>query len=105
VSPLVRHAEEILDTAAIGAQNVAIVIGRSGDIRILDPAGWSLPALRTEYGAAAVYSVEHRGDTIRVDGWDGERSCRLEKSMCRRQTAAFLPRPPSNYMMRSAIGA
>ena len=79
MSPFLRQAEEILETAVIGFQEIAIVIDRGGGLRMVDPAGWSLPAMRIEFGAAAVYRVERRGGTVRVDGWDGARSCRLEK--------------------------
>jgi len=81
VSPLLRHAEQILDTALIGSEDVAIIIGRQGSLRMIDPAGWTLPAMRTEFGALAVYKVERRGPTVRVEGWDGDRSCRLEKDL------------------------
>jgi hypothetical protein len=80
VSPLLRHAEEILETAIIGSEEIAIVVGRQGTLRIVDPTGWALPALRTEFGAAAVYRVERRGRVVCVEGWDGDRSCRLEKA-------------------------
>jgi len=80
VSPFLRQAEEILDTAVIGSEDVAIVIGRQGNVHMLDPRGWSLPAMRIEFGASAVYRVERRGNTVRVDGWDGDRSCRLERT-------------------------
>jgi hypothetical protein len=83
VSPLLRHAEEILETAIIGSEEIAIIVGRQGTLRIIDPAGWALPALRTEFGAAAVYRVERRGRVVRVEGWDGDRSCRLEKALTR----------------------
>jgi hypothetical protein len=79
VSPFLRQAEEILETAVAGCQDIAIVIGRQGNVRMLEPSGWSLPALRLEFGAKAVYKVERRGNMVRVEGWDGDRSCRLEK--------------------------
>jgi len=79
VSPLLRHAEEILETAAFGSQEVAIVIGRGGTVRMMEPEGWSLPALYAEYGAKAVYKVERRRSTVCVEGWDGTLACRLEK--------------------------
>jgi hypothetical protein len=83
VSPLLRHAEEILETAMIGSEEVAIIVGRQGTVRMIDPAGWSLRAMKTEFGAAAVYKVERRGCTVRVEGWDGDKSCRLERSPTR----------------------
>jgi hypothetical protein len=56
--------EDILDVAASGdstLQDVVIVMDRQGGMRMLDPSGWSLPALSAEYGATAVYKVEKRG--------------------------------------------
>ena len=48
--------------------------------------------MRTEYGAAAVYKVERRGNSVRVEGWDGLRSCRIETSATsRRPTGKALP--------------
>lgn len=84
MSPLLLHAEEILETALSGSAEVAIIVGRQGTLRMIEPAGWSLPAMRTEFGAAAVYKVERRGNTVRVEGWDGEKSCRLEKGLSAR---------------------
>ena len=92
MSTFLRHAEEILETAVIGSGEVAIVIDRQGGLRLPDPAGWSLPAMRTEYGAAAVYKGERRGNSIRVEGWDGLRSCRIETApTSRRPTGKALP--------------
>ena len=50
------------------AGDLAILINTRGGMRMLDPSGWSLPALCAEFGAAAVYSVARRG-TVRVEGW------------------------------------
>ena len=80
MSQFLRQAEEILETALIGSQEVAIVIDRRGSMRMLDPAGWSLPAMGIEFGAAFVYKVERRGSAVRVEGWDGVQSCRLERN-------------------------
>jgi len=80
VSPFLRRAEEILETAILGREELAIVIGRGGEVRMLNPAGWSLAALRIEFGADSVYKVERVGQKVRVDGWDGSRACRLERA-------------------------
>ena len=79
MSQFLRRAEEILETAEAGSEEVAIVIDRQGGLRLLPPAGWSLPAMSAEFGAIAVYKVERRGSRIRVEGWDGVRRCLLEK--------------------------
>jgi hypothetical protein len=81
VSAFLRQAEDVLDTAIDGGsdQDVVIVIGRQGGIRLMDPAGWTLSALRAEYGATAVYRVEHRQDATRVEGLCGSERCLLQR--------------------------
>jgi hypothetical protein len=79
VNVFLHHAEEILEVAAHGNQEIAIVIDRQGGVRMIDPAGWSLPSLRVEYGAAYVYKVERRAGMLRVEGWDGVQRCVLER--------------------------
>jgi hypothetical protein len=84
VRAFLQQAEDILDVAAGGDSSlpdVVIVIGRQSGMRMLDPTGWTLPALGAEYGAAAVYKVERRGGTVRVEGWDGSRRCLIQRSI------------------------
>jgi len=82
VSPLLRKAEEILEIAMAGengALESAIVVDRQGGFRMMDPAGWSLSGLAAEFGAAAVYKIDRRGDSVRVEGWDGVDRCLLQR--------------------------
>jgi hypothetical protein len=84
VRGFLQQAEDILDIAASAdssLQDIAIVIDRQGGMNMLDPSGWSLPALSAEYGAAAVYKVERRGGTVRVEGWDGFERCLIQRSL------------------------
>ena len=79
-----QQAEDILDVAASGEsslQDVVIVMDRQGGMRMLDPAGWSLPALSAEFGATAVYKVEKRGETVRVEGWNGFQRCLIQRNL------------------------
>jgi hypothetical protein len=92
VKAFLRQAEEILDTAMSGdryATDLAILIDRQGGMRMLDPKGWSLPALCAEYGADAVYTVERRASTVRVEGWAGGERCLLQRSLNPRYSQAF----------------
>ena len=85
-----QHAGDILDIAVNGdgsLQDMAILIDHQGGMRMLDPTGWSLPALGAEFGATAVYKVERRGTAVRVEGWDGVQRCLLQRNS---QQAAFL---------------
>ena len=61
--------------------DVVIVLDWQGGMRMLDPAGWTLPALGAEFGATAVYKVQRRGTTVRVEGWDGVQRCLLQRNV------------------------
>lgn len=79
-----RHAEQLLDTAAEaregGAHEYLISVSYLGAIQILsDAAGWSLPALAAEHGATAVYRVQRQGKQAQVEGWSAGRSCVLKR--------------------------
>jgi hypothetical protein len=89
-----QRAEDILDIAIVRdchadchAQDVAILIDRQGGMRMLNPDGWSLAALSTEFGAVAVYKVERRGGTVRVEGWDGGQRCLIQRKTAPVRTA------------------
>jgi hypothetical protein len=84
VRGFLQQAEDILDVAAGGdssLQDVVIVMDRQCGMRMLDPAGWSLPALAAEYGATAVYKVERRGAAVRVEGWNGTERCLVQRTL------------------------
>ena len=79
-----QQAEDNLDVAASGdssLQDIVIVMDRQGGMRMLDPTGWSLPALSAEFGATAVYKVERRGATVRVEGWNGFQRCLIQRNV------------------------
>jgi hypothetical protein len=100
VSAFLQQAEDILDVAVAGSHygsgDVAILLDRQGGMRMLDPAGWSLPALSAEFGASAVYKVERRSGTVRVEGWGGSQRCLIQ-----RQVTPFLPwQPTLNPLLR-----
>jgi hypothetical protein len=90
VKAFLRQAEQILDIAVAGdsdASDLAILIDRQGGMRMLNPKGWSLPAMCAEYGASAAYKVERYARTVRVEGWgDGER-CLLQRNLAPRRLA------------------
>lgn len=84
VKSFVWQAEEILNVAMAGdaaAGDLAILIDRQGGIRMLDPTGWSLPALSADFGASAVYTVQRRGRTVRVEGWRGGERCLIQRNL------------------------
>jgi hypothetical protein len=91
VTAFLQQAEDILDVAVVandqGAHDVAILMDRQGGMRMLDPAGWSLPAMSAEFGATAVYRVERRGSTVRVEGWGGGQRCLIQRNAVERATS------------------
>ena len=80
MSAFFQRAAEILEIATASASlgDTLMVLDRQGGIRMLQPAGWSLPALAAEFGAEAVYKVERRGSAVRVEGWNGFERCLLQ---------------------------
>ncbi len=82
MQPLLRQVEDLLDVAAGGdSAGAAIVLGRDGGFRMLDATGWSLPALREEFGARAVFKVERRGSRVRIEACDSDSRCLVERSV------------------------
>ena len=88
-----HRAEEILTVAAAGTDrtgDLVILVDRQGGICMLDPAGWSLSALQAHYGAASLYKVERRAQTVRVEGWESDQRCLLQRDL-RGQLLSDLP--------------
>ncbi len=96
MTSLFRRAEEILEIATTGSAalgDTLMVLDRQGGLRMLDPAGWSLPALAAEFGAEAVYKVERRGSSVRVEGWNGSERCLLQGRTGGQRTLSLLGAP------------
>jgi hypothetical protein len=88
VSELFRKADSILEAAsAPGASSVgtAIVMDRSGGMRILNSAGWTLNGIIGELGAAEVYLIGYRAEAITVEAWSTTGRCTVTRT---------LPKPP-----------
>jgi len=87
VEAFLRNAEEILETAAAskdnGASEYLIAISREGGIsmQVDDGCTWSLPALAVERGAVAVYRVQRKSRTVRVEGWSYGQKCLLSREI------------------------
>lgn len=109
MSAFFHRAEEILRIAASHASDLGdtlVVLDRQGGFRMLEPTGWSLPALAVECGAEAVYKVERRGPWVRVEGWDGSQRCLLQGPAGHNPVSAFLgfpfgPRPQERSPLRT----
>ena len=96
MSAFFSRAEEILRIATNesgGSGDTLVVLDRQGGFRMLDPTGWSLPALAAEFGAEAVYKVERRGSSVRVEGWNGSERCLLQSQPGRERARSLLGAP------------
>jgi hypothetical protein len=83
-SRLLRRTEDILDIATAGEgrnQDLLILVDHRGGMRILDPAGWSFGGLDAEFGANAVYKVERREGSVRVEGRAGAERCLVQRNL------------------------
>jgi len=82
VTSLLHQAEDILETA-VQAENTAsamvILVDRQGGLRTLDAAGWSLPGIAAEFGAAAVFKVQRGLEVTSVEAWSGRDRLRIER--------------------------
>ena len=103
MTAFLRWAEEILLVATNDnsvVEDKLVVLDRQGGIRILDPKGWLLPALAAEFGAVAVYKVERRGGSVRVEGWNGWQRCLLQGQTSGDRARSLLGEPFTPYATR-----
>lgn len=110
MSAFFRRAEEILQIATSDSSSLGdtlVVLDRQGGFRMLDPTGWSLPALAAEFGAEAVYKVERKGSSVRVEGWDGSQRCLLQGQTSKNlaHTLLGLPFVPQATMLQVSTRA
>jgi hypothetical protein len=86
VNELFRRTESILDVALTeGADSAGtvIVLDRAGQLRVLNPEGWTVPALVAEFGAREVYVVKKLAEAITVEGWSATDSCTIGRKQNR----------------------
>src|SRR5690349_332154 len=101
MTALARESEEILATALkAGSQrdNLMILIDRQGQMRMLDPSGWTALAAAAEFGAARLFQIRRNAQEISVEGWAGLERCRVSQPV-RSQT---LPAPAAAAIARSS---
>jgi hypothetical protein len=84
VGTLRRNAESIFEIAIAPAaeyDNAALVVDRTGGMRVLNSAEWSLPAIICEFGAAEVYLIERRLGKLKVEGWSPAERCIVDRAL------------------------
>ncbi len=80
-----NDALAILDTASRApeggeANGLAVVVERSGGLRLVMAEGWSAEGLQSHFGASAVYQVTHSQRAVCVEGRGPGVSCTLRRS-------------------------
>lgn len=80
-----QRAQELLDAAVAGppGSEMTVLIAQDGSLELSNGAGaqgsdWPLESLVRERGARAAYRVTSKGNTVRVEGREGLRTCVLE---------------------------
>ena len=46
---------------------------------MIDAAGWSVPSMVYEFGAAEIYLIHRRADLVTVEGWSVAGTCVLQR--------------------------
>ncbi|HVW07895.1 MAG TPA: hypothetical protein VHC90_04905 [Bryobacteraceae bacterium] len=107
MSQLFRRAESILEVAsAPGADSgpTAIVLDREGQLRVLNPDGWTRMGLIEEFGAREVYIVKKQGGTVTVEGWSANDRCTVSTQEAGRPWMDRIPmRAALPYAARSHV--
>ena len=81
---LIERARELMAAAAsgvetgLGAGEWTAYVGPEGGLEMIAGAGEPIESLRWSRGASAAWKVTRHGGGLRVEGFDGDRRCRLE---------------------------
>ena len=84
MSRFLENAVEIFDAAerslAAGYDPsvMTILISPSGGISLVADTDWPLDSLQAHRGAGMVYRVSRQGETVRLEGREGSRTCLFE---------------------------
>jgi hypothetical protein len=80
VTELLDQAGRIYETAtstAAGSDELAILIGPNGEIRMVAASDWPLDSLQREHGAREAYCVRRNGGEVSVEGRSLHATCLL----------------------------
>ncbi len=108
---LLEDAQELFRSAQAGsdATDIAIVIGQSGGIRIMNAEGWALSSLQTETGADRVYRIRRNSGEVHLEGRSLTSQCSLKSEepakIARRLLSPAVPSPSYCGLLGSAAAA
>jgi len=109
VSRFLDDAAEILDAAErslaadLDPSDYTILIDSTGSMRILSDCDWPLDSLQREHGSRTVYRVSRTGNSVRVEGREGSRSCVLESGDSRRATPQPMTTAPTWLLRQNCV--
>ena len=98
MNDLPGRAKQILEAAVAAdaeSSETAIVLDRSGNLRIVNSEGWTLPGIVREFGAAEVFVVKKRALEVMVEGWSRADRCLVTTSRPHPATRGCKPACPS----------
>jgi hypothetical protein len=96
---LLADARQLFESAQAGSSptDIAIAVGYSGAIRIVNAEGWALSSLQTEMGAQRVYRIKRDSGQVQLEGRSLTSQCTLRSEepakVARRLLAATTPIP------------
>jgi hypothetical protein len=68
-------------------------------MRMLDPLGWTVPALKAEFGASTLFKINRSPGATSVEGWAGLEGCVVERQ-CDLSHAPTLLTPAVRHPLR-----
>ena len=84
VTRFAEHALQILEAAESASAHgqacseMTILVGADGQMTLLADSDWPLDSLAWHHGARAVYRVNERQGSLRVEAREGARRCVIE---------------------------
>ncbi len=93
MSPFLHDAGGILETAASDENNspceIAILVGESGCLRIVDAEGWNIAALQQAYSASKAFTVRRTLSSVTVEARNGPDQIALRRNLGKDSLSAF----------------
>ena len=74
---LLGAAENALESGHVPT-DMTILISPHGGIHMVANSDWPLDSLQSYHGASTAYRVSRNNEKVRIDGREGNRTCRFE---------------------------
>lgn len=109
MSRFLENAAEIFDAAERSFEvghnlsDTTILISPEGGISLVADCDWPLESLQAHRGARMVYRVSQQGETVRLEGREGFRTCLFETEKPERAARRLPADPPTRLLQQRVI--